>query len=156
MGAKSKFAANGCDINSLNEHGTKTRAGQIARTVTVTSDPPGAMIWKKEGTALACTGIRTPGTVELKFHGASDVQKIRLRRFGYNGKNLDIRPGDDRVNAALGAAAPDSFLVPDNAGPDLRELNAGLKKEFEGTLFADPEALPVRALRVELCPRIGG
>jgi hypothetical protein len=27
MGAKSKFAACGCDINSLNEAGTKTRAG---------------------------------------------------------------------------------------------------------------------------------
>jgi len=27
MVAKSKFAANGCDINSLNELGTKTRAG---------------------------------------------------------------------------------------------------------------------------------
>ncbi len=117
-------------------------AQTISRTVTVTSDPPGAMIWKKEGTILTCTGIRTPGSVELKFHGASDVQKIRLRRFGYNGKNLDIRPGDDRVNAALGAPAPDSFLLPDNSGPDLRELNAGLKKEFEGTLFADPELFP--------------
>jgi hypothetical protein len=27
MGAKSKFAADGCDINSLDEPGTKTRAG---------------------------------------------------------------------------------------------------------------------------------
>jgi type III restriction enzyme len=33
MGAKSKFAADGCDINSLDEPGTKTRAGQLVKII---------------------------------------------------------------------------------------------------------------------------
>jgi hypothetical protein len=112
----------------------------LSRSVTVTSDPPGAVIWKKEGRTLTCTNNITPGTFELTFHGASDVQKIRLRRFGYPSKDLYIKSTDEKVEAALGGAAPDSFLSVDDAPPDLKQLNADLKKKFEATLLADPEA----------------
>ncbi len=113
----------------------------LSRTVTVTSDPPGATIWKKEGATLICLNALTPGTVELKFHGVNDLQKVRLRKFGYKGRNLEVKPTDDKVNAALGDPAPGSFVVPDGAKPELKQLNDGLSKEFQKTIFADPEAL---------------
>jgi hypothetical protein len=50
--------------------------------VTVTSDPPGAMIWKKDGRDYACTNIPTPGSIDLAFHGDSDLQRLRVRMFG--------------------------------------------------------------------------
>jgi len=112
----------------------------LTRTITITSDPPGATVWKKEGTTLTCLDIITPGTVELKFHGAGDLQKIRLRKFGYKGRNLDVKPPDDKVNAALGDPAPDSFLVTDDAKPELKQLNDGLSEEFQKKIFADSEA----------------
>jgi hypothetical protein len=116
-------------------------AQTLSRAITVASDPPGATVWKKEGTTLTCMDTVTPGTVELKFHAANDLQKIRLRKFGYKGRNLDVKPTDDKVNAALGDPAPDSFVVTDDAKPELKQLNDGLQKEFEKTIFADPEAL---------------
>jgi hypothetical protein len=120
----------------------------LSRTIAITSDPPGATVWKKEGTTLTCMDTVTPGTVELKFHGTNDVQKIRLRKFGYSGVNLDVKPSDEKVNAALGGPAPDSFLVSDDAKPELKQLNDGLEKEFRKTIFADPEAF--RCARFEL------
>jgi hypothetical protein len=57
-------------------------APTLSRTITVTSDPPGATVWKKEGTTLTCMDNVTPGTVEFKFRGANDSQRIRLRKFG--------------------------------------------------------------------------
>jgi len=39
MGAKSKFAADGCDINSLDEPGTKTRAGHYPCICSGPGDP---------------------------------------------------------------------------------------------------------------------
>jgi hypothetical protein len=116
-------------------------APTLSRTITVTSDPPGATVWKKEGTTLTCMDNVTPGTVEFKFRGANDSQRIRLRKFGYFGKNLDVKPTDDKVNAALGDPAVGSFLVSDDAKPELKQLNDGLEKEFQKTIFADPEAL---------------
>lgn len=112
----------------------------LSRSVTVTSDPPGATIWMKEGTTLTCTNTLTPGAVELKFHDQNDLKKVRLRRFGYRGQDLDIKFTDDKVNAALGDPAPDSFVVTDDRGPELKQLSAGLQKEFKKGIFADPEA----------------
>ena len=116
-------------------------AQTLAHTVTVTSDVPGAVVWVKVGPTLTCTNVQTPGTVELKFHGANDLQRIRLRRFGYRSQNLDIKPTDGKVTVALGGGwAPDSFLVSSDAKPELKALNDGLKVEFQRTIFDDPEA----------------
>jgi ankyrin repeat protein len=98
------------------------------------------MVWQKVGSNLTCMDTLTPGTVEFKFHGPSDLQKIRLRKFGYVGKNLDVRPTDDKISAELGAPAPDSFLATEDRKPELRQLNASLEKDFQNTIFADPEA----------------
>jgi len=119
---------------------TGQNAQTISRTVVVNSDPPGAIIWKKEGRDYTCVNTVTPGTVELTFHGANDLQKIRLRRFGFPGKNLDIKSTDERIDAALGEPAPKSFLTADDAPPDVKQLNSILKTEFEKTLLAAPEA----------------
>jgi len=125
--------------------GLSRGGGQNATTqshvVAVKSDPPGAMIWKKDGRDYTCTDTLTPGTVELTFHGDNDVQRLKVRRFGYSGMNLDVKPSDDKVNAALGAPAPDSFLVSDDARSELKQLNDGLEREFQKTIFGDPEAL---------------
>jgi len=62
VGAKSKFAANGCDINSLNEPGTKTRAGQY-------NPSTGAILyWVKIPTVS-----HTADTVFYLFYGNSSV-----------------------------------------------------------------------------------
>lgn len=122
-------------------HAAAQNAETLSRTITVTSDPPGATVWKKEGTTLTCMDTVTPGTVELKFRGANDSQRIRLRKFGYRGKNLDVRLTDDKVTAALRDLSPSSFLVTDDVKPELKQLNEGLEKEFQETIFADPEAL---------------
>jgi hypothetical protein len=57
-----------------------------SHVVAVRSDPPGAMIWKKEGRDYTCTKTLTPGTVELAFHGDNDLQRFQVRRFGYRGR----------------------------------------------------------------------
>jgi hypothetical protein len=99
------------------------------------------MIWKKDGRDYTCTNTLTPGTVELAFHGENDVQRLRVRRFGYSAKNLDVKATDKEVDAALlGKPASESFLLVSDAPPDIQQLNAALKKEFEKTLLADPEA----------------
>lgn len=120
-------------------------AGQNAvpqsHVVAVKSDPPGAMIWKKEGRDYTCTNILTPGAVELAFRDDSDVQRLRLRRFGYSAKNLDVKPTDQEVRAVLlGKPVSESFLLTSDAPPDIEQLNEPLKKEFENTILADPEA----------------
>jgi hypothetical protein len=112
----------------------------ISRNATVTSDPPGATVWMKVGTSLTCTNVLTPGTVEFKFHGTNDVQRIRLRKFGYKGNNLDVRVTDDKANASLGDPAPDSFVASSDRSPEVRQLNDGLEKEFQKTIFADSDA----------------
>ena len=115
-------------------------AETLSRTVMVTSSPPGATVWEKEGTNLTCTNSVTPGKIELKFHGSNDLKRIRVRKFGYESKNLDVKPTDDKISAALGSPAPDSFLSGENAKPELKRLNAELRKEFEKTIFTDPGA----------------
>lgn len=109
-----------------------------SRAVTVTSDPPGAVIWRKDGRDYTCTNILTPGTVELAFHGDNDVQQLRLRRFGYSGKNFDVRLTDEKLGAVLGQPNSKSFVIAGDAAPDLKQLNAALKKESEETLLIDP------------------
>ena len=112
----------------------------LMRSVAVTSDPPGATIWIKEGRSLNCTNTLTPGNVELKFHGPNDVRKILLRRFGYPRKDLDIKITDENVGAALGEPASDFFATGDDAPLELRRFNAGVKQEFVRVISADPEA----------------
>ena len=73
----------------------------LTRRVMVTSDPPGATIWAKEGKALICKNLLTPAMVELNFRDTNDVKRIRLRRFGYAGKNLNIKATDEKVGAVL-------------------------------------------------------
>jgi len=111
-----------------------------SHAVAVKSDPPGAMIWKKDGRDYTCTNTLTPGSVELTFHGDNDVQRLRLRRFSYSGANLDVKAGDKEVGAALRELHYKSFLLADDAPLDLRQLNEALKKEFEKTRLGDREA----------------
>jgi hypothetical protein len=79
----------------------------------------------------------TPGTVELKFHGADDVKRIRLRKFGYPGENLEIKSSDEKVKVALGKPA---FFATDDAKLELKQLNAGLESEFAKTISSDPQS----------------
>ena len=60
----------------------------LSRSVTVSSDPPGATIWTKEGRLYTCTNALTPATFVLKFHGENDAKQILLRRFGYANQQL--------------------------------------------------------------------
>lgn len=112
----------------------------LSHLVAVKSDPPGAMIWKKDGKDYTCTNTLTPGSVELTFHGDRDVQRVRVRRFGYSGVNLDVKPSDKEVGAALREPRYKSFLLAEDAAPDLRQLNEALRKEFEKTLLSDRDA----------------
>jgi hypothetical protein len=98
------------------------------------------MIWKKEGRDYTCTNTLTPGTVDLAFHGDNDVQRLRVRRFGYSGVNLDVKPTDKEVDVALGHTYSSAFGIAANEAPDEKKLTAALKKEFEQTLLTDQEA----------------
>jgi len=113
-----------------------------SHVVTVKSDPPGAMIWKEEGRGYTCTGTLTPSTVELAFHGENDVQRLRVRRFGYSSVDLDVKSTDKEVEAGLNLlkSASSSFLVESDAPPDVKQLSEVLKKEFGNILLTDPEA----------------
>lgn len=111
-----------------------------SHVVTVKSDPPGAMIWKKEGRDYTCTKGLTPGTVELAFHGDNDLQRLRVRRFGYRGVDLDVKPTDKEVAAALDKTYSSAFLTADSDAPDQKQLATALKKEIEQALFTDVEA----------------
>jgi hypothetical protein len=111
-----------------------------SHVVAVKSDPPGAMIWKKEGRDYVCTNTPTPGTVELAFHGDNDLQRLRVRRFGYSGLNLNVKSTDKEVGATLREPHYKSFLLADDAAPDLKQLNEALKSEFEKTILPDQEA----------------
>ncbi|MGD1019425.1 MAG: hypothetical protein ABSA12_08910 [Verrucomicrobiia bacterium] len=108
--------------------------------VSVKSDPSGAVIWKKAGRDYICTDTLTPGTVELTFHDDNDVQRLRLRKFGYSVKNIDVKPADTEVQATLGQPYSKSFRIADDAAPHLKQLNSALKTEFENTLPADRDA----------------
>ncbi len=117
-------------------------APTLSRTITVTSDPPGATVWKKEGATLICMDTATPATVDLAFRGDNDVRRLRVRRFGYSGVNLDVRSSDKEVAAVLNLSksVSSSFLVESDAPPDVKQLDEALKKEFEKTVLADAEA----------------
>lgn len=113
-----------------------------SHVVAVQSNPPGAMIWKKDGREYTCTNTLTPGTVELTFHGDNDLKRLRVRRFGYSGMNLDVKATDKEVGGALNLSDYESlsFQLADGATPNLIQLNAALKAEFEKTLLGDQEA----------------
>jgi hypothetical protein len=100
------------------------------------------MIWKKEGRGYTCTDTPTPGTVELTFHGDNDVQRLRVRRFGFSSMNLDVKSTDRQVGGVLNLekSVSSSFQLEDDAQPDVKQLNEALKKEFEKTLLTDPDA----------------
>jgi hypothetical protein len=120
----------------------------LTRRVTVRSEPPGAMVWTKDGRNLVCTNTLTPGTIELEFHDTSDVRKVLLRRFGYADKNLEITPSDEKIGATLGEPTSYFFVTADNAPADLKKLNTSLKEEFQKAILDDPEAL--RCVPLEL------
>src|SRR5208337_1921698 len=117
--------------------GTTTQSHGVA----VKSNPAGATIWKKDGRDFTCTNALTPGTVDLTFHGDMDVQRLKLRRFGYAPKVLDVKSTDKGLNAELDPKYyENSFQVADDAPSDRKQLNDALKKEFDKTLFIDQEA----------------
>jgi len=93
------LALTACVLSLVALPGASQAAGQnletLSRSVVVTSDPPGAVIWMKEGNTLTCTNTLTPGTIELKFHGEGDLKRIRLRKFGYESRDVDIKSGNE-------------------------------------------------------------
>jgi len=123
-------------------------AGPLTRKVLFTSDPPGAAIWTIEGRTLTCTDAVTPGAVELKFHGENDIQKVRLRRFGYRSENVEVKWTDEKVSTTLNAE-PMSFFIGDDEPLELKQLNDGVKEEFERTILADAAALRCVPLELE-------
>ncbi len=127
-------------LASLSRAGGQNTTAQ-SRVVAVKSDPSGAMIWKKDGRDYTCTNTLTPGTVELTFHGDNDVQRLKVRRFGYSARNLDVKPTDKEVDAVLDPKNyQSSFGVLSDAAPDFKQMSDALKKEFEKTLLLDQEA----------------
>lgn len=113
----------------------------LSHGVAVKSEPPGATIWKKDGRDFVCINSVTPGTVDLTFHGEMDVQRIKLRRFGYAPIVLDVKSMDKELDTALNPKNyQTSFLLTNDAPPNLVKLNEALRTEFEKTLFIDQEA----------------
>jgi hypothetical protein len=112
-----------------------------SHTVAVKSNPPGATIWRKDGRDFTCTNVLTPGLVDLSFHGDMDVQRLKLKRFGYAPKVLDFKSTDQEVNAELDPKNYEtSFLLTGDATPELIRLNDALRTEFGRTLLFDQEA----------------
>ncbi len=117
--------------------GTTTQSHGVA----VKSEPPGATIWKKDGRDFTCMNILTPGAVDLTFHGDMDVQRIKLRRFGYAPKVLDVKSTDKELEATLDPKNYEtSFLLASDAPPELVRLNDALRTEFGKTLLFEQEA----------------
>jgi ankyrin repeat protein len=83
----------------------------------------------------------TPGTVDLSFHGDMDVQRLKLRRFGYAPKVIDVKSTDKELEATLDPKNYEtSFLLASDATPELVKLNDALRTEFGKTLLFDQEA----------------
>ncbi len=135
----------------------------LKRAVSVLSEPPGAAIWTREGSQTNCTGLTTPGILELSFHGENDVKRIWLRRLGFADRRIDVRVTDARVNATL--TRPETwFPVAADHDLELATLNASLKKRFqEADLAAASTALgcarfefsSARVIREEITGRPG-
>jgi hypothetical protein len=128
-----------------------------SHAVAVKSEPAGATIWKKDGRDYTCTNSLAPGKIELTFHGDSDVQRLRLRRFGYTGTNLDVKLTDQEISGVLSPSDYQSlsFQLADGATPNLILLNAAMKAEFEKTLLTDEEAfrcVPIDLYFIHLVP----
>ena len=116
-------------------------AHELTRTVTITSTPPGGTIWKKEGRDYTCMNTVTLGNVELAFHDANDLQRLRVRKFGYTKVNLDVKATDRGLAVELNPKGyRASFLVAGATAMDYGDLNDALKVEFEKTILNDPEA----------------
>jgi hypothetical protein len=114
----------------------------LSRSVTVSSDPPGATIWTKEGRGYTCINALTPATLQLTFHGENDAQQLLLRRFGYSSQKLLIDAVHDKAAAKLAAWGAPFFTPSEDAPPEVRSLDASLKKEFEEAVIAGNDAFP--------------
>jgi hypothetical protein len=114
----------------------------LSRSITISSDPAGATIWTKEGRLYTCTNALTPATFELKFHGENDAKQILLRRFGYANQQLLLDAAHDKAAAKLVAWGAPFFTPPDDASPEVRSLDASLKKEFEKAPIPGNDAFP--------------
>jgi hypothetical protein len=114
----------------------------LSHRVTVASDPPGATIWTKEGRLYTCTNALTPATLQLTFHGENDAQQLLLRRFGYANQELLLDAAHDKAAARLAAWGAPFFTPSEDAPPEVRSLDASLKKEFEKGLIAGNDAFP--------------
>jgi hypothetical protein len=112
----------------------------LSRTVTVTSNPPGATIWTKEGRAYTCTNQFTPGPIELKFHGENDVKQILLKRFGYASQKLSLDAAHDQAAVELTPWKAPFFTAPVGVSDEVRNLDVKVKQEFERSLIAANDA----------------
>jgi len=103
----------------------------LTRSVAVTSEPTGAVIWKKDGRNYTCANATTPAVIDLTFHGENDVKQILLRRFGYSSQKLVVDAAHDKATTKLVAWGAPFFTPAPDAIPEVRKLDASLKKEFE-------------------------
>jgi hypothetical protein len=88
----------------------------------------------------------TPATLQLTFHGENDAQQLLLRRFGYASQKLLLDAAHDKAAAKLGAWGAPFFTPSEDAPPEVRGLDASLKKEFEEAIIADNDAFPCTPL----------
>jgi hypothetical protein len=114
----------------------------ISRTIAITSSPPGATIWTKEGRTFTCTNQLTPAAVEMKFHGQNDVKQVVLRRFGYYGQKLSLDATHETAAADLSRWDEMYFAPPDDASPQIRQLDGKLRGAFEAEIIAGKDAFP--------------
>jgi hypothetical protein len=114
----------------------QTGASQT-HVVSVASEPPGAVIWKKVGRDYLCTDAVTPAKIELEFHDSNDVKQLLLRRFGYSSHKLLVGAADQKAHGSLTAWSTPFFAPSADAPSDVRRLDGIVKEKFEQILVAE-------------------
>ncbi|MGA2327733.1 MAG: hypothetical protein ABSH05_15725 [Bryobacteraceae bacterium] len=117
------------------------------REVMVTSEPPGASIWTKEGRDYKCSSSVTPTRFELTFYGSNAVKQLLLTRFGYSSRKLTVGAADERAGADL---APIKLLgvLGASTSPEVQKMRVGFADEFERALVASGDALRCAPLEI--------
>lgn len=124
----------------------QTAQAQIKK-VMLTSDPPGASIWTKQGRDYKCSDSVTPTPFELTFYGSHDVKQILLTRFGYSNVRLKVAAADEKIGAKLEPVTVAPTLG-NAAAPEVQSMRAGFAEEFVRALTVRGEAL--RCLPLEI------
>ncbi len=117
-----------------------------SRRVLVSSDPPGAAIWLKEGKESTCTGKVTPASIELVFRGPNDFKQLLVTRFGYKRQKVLVKATEEKVSPKLTPWGAPFFTPPEDAPPEIKKLNANVSKLMNETIPADGGAFQCTAV----------